>query len=130
MVAQALLLAVDVEQVGVGVLPLVVVGGPGEQEDRLAGLDGRRDRLAHADPHHAPGADVEALARLVHVDDGARKIQRIRAFIDNNGIGPFLNDGTQHAQGPVIIHRHIVVPVSGNSAVERILVEHIPAGRI
>src|SRR5262249_35069567 len=41
-------------------------------EHRLAGLDRRADGIAHADTHDAPGADVEALARLVNVDDAAR----------------------------------------------------------
>src|SRR6202040_3922768 len=34
-------------------------------EHRLAGLDRGADREAHADAHDAPGADVEALARLI-----------------------------------------------------------------
>src|SRR6202040_274213 len=40
----------------------------------LSGFDGRRNGETHADPHHAPGADVQALARLVHVDDAAGEI--------------------------------------------------------
>src|SRR5690348_9108882 len=31
----------------------------------LTGLDRRRDRKTHADPHHSPGADIQALARLI-----------------------------------------------------------------
>src|ERR1019366_9560926 len=34
-------------------------------EHGFAGLDRRRDGKAHADAHHTPGADVEALARLI-----------------------------------------------------------------
>src|SRR5882757_6634103 len=66
-------------------------------EHRLAGLDGGGDRRAHADAHHAPGADVEPLARLVHVDYAAREVERIGAFVDQDGVGPFLDDGAQHA---------------------------------
>src|SRR6202158_4675498 len=35
-----------------------------DRQHRLAGLDGRGDGRAHADPHHAPGADVETLERV------------------------------------------------------------------
>src|SRR6478609_1553967 len=59
-------------------------------EHRLAGFDGGGDRGAHADAHHAPGADVEPLARLVHVDHAAREVERVGAFVDEDGVGPFL----------------------------------------
>src|SRR5262249_57801399 len=45
-----------------------------DREHRLAGLDRGADGVAHADAHDAPGADVDALARLVHVDDAAREV--------------------------------------------------------
>ena len=48
----------------------------------IAGLDSRRDSRSHADPHDAPGADIEPLAGLVDVDDGPALIQRIRAFVE------------------------------------------------
>src|SRR5246127_2049723 len=37
-----------------------------DRKHRLAGLDAGCDRRAHPDAHHAPGADVEPLARLIH----------------------------------------------------------------
>src|ERR1051326_493736 len=42
-----------------------------DAEHGLAGLDGRTDGITHADAHHAPGADVDALARLIHIDNAA-----------------------------------------------------------
>src|SRR5207253_3825759 len=53
-----------------------------DREYRFAGLDRGRDGEAHADAHDPPGADVQALARLVHVDDAAREIERVGAFVD------------------------------------------------
>ena len=76
-----------------------------DREHRLAGLDRGGDRIAHADAHDAPGADVEALARLVHVDDAAREIERVGAFVDEDGVRPLLDDGAQHAERAVIVHR-------------------------
>src|SRR6267378_5217447 len=72
-------------------------------EHRLAGLDGGCDRIAHADAHHAPGADVQALARLIHVDDAAREIERVGAFIDQNGIRPLFDDGAQRTERAVVV---------------------------
>jgi hypothetical protein len=80
-----------------------------DREHRLAGFDRGRNRRTHADAHHAPGADVEALARLVHVDDAAREIERVGAFVDQDRIGTLLDDGAQNAQRAVIIHRRFVV---------------------
>src|SRR5580693_4897967 len=80
-----------------------------DREHRLAGLDRRGDGIAHADAHDAPGADVEPLARLVHVDHAAGEIERIGAFIDQDGIRPFLDDGAQRAERAVIIHRRLIV---------------------
>src|SRR5215470_7833856 len=76
-----------------------------DREYGFAGLYRGRDGKAHADPHHAPGADVEALARLVHVDDTAREIERISAFVDQNSIRPFFDDGPKGAERAVIVHR-------------------------
>src|SRR6266481_5233516 len=50
-----------------------------DRENRLAGLYCRRDGIAHADADNTPGADVEPLARLVHVDDAAGEIERVGA---------------------------------------------------
>src|SRR6478735_5858087 len=47
---------------------------------------GGRDREAHADAHDAPRADVQALARLVHVHDAAGEVQRVRALVDDDGV--------------------------------------------
>ncbi len=76
-----------------------------DREHRLAGLDGGGDGEAHADAHHAPGADVEALARLIDVDDAAREIERIGAFIDQDDVRPLLDDGTQRPERAMEIHR-------------------------
>src|SRR5207245_7907600 len=48
-----------------------------DRNHRLAADHGRRDGKAHADSHHAPGADVQALSRLVHVDDAAGYVDRV-----------------------------------------------------
>src|SRR5579871_3157172 len=62
-----------------------------------AGFDGGRDRLAHADAHDAPGADVEPLAGLVDVDHATREVERVGAFVDEDGVRPLLDDGAQDA---------------------------------
>src|SRR6201999_4361436 len=80
-----------------------------DREHRLAGLDRCGDRIAHADAHHAPGADVEALAWLMHVDDTAGEVERVGAFVDEDGVGPLLDDGAEHAERAVIVHRRLIV---------------------
>ena len=42
-------------------------------------------------------------------DDAAREIERVGAFVDEDGVGPLLDDGAQHAERSVIVHRRIVV---------------------
>src|SRR5690242_712486 len=80
-----------------------------DRQHRMTGLDRGGDRLAHADTHHSPGADVEPLARLVHVDHAARQVERVRTLVDQDRVGPLLDDGAQHAERAVIIHRVVVV---------------------
>src|SRR5581483_7211194 len=80
-----------------------------DRQHLVAGFDGRRDRLAHADAHDAPGADVEPLAGLVDVDHAARQVERVGAFVDQDRLGPLLDDGAQHAERAVIVHRVVVV---------------------
>ena len=63
-----------------------------DRDHRLAGRHGRGDGEAHADAHDAPGAAVQALARLVHVDDAAREVERVGAFVDDDRVGPRLDD--------------------------------------
>src|SRR5260370_1189528 len=70
----------------------------------FAGLYRGANGEAHADAHDAPGADVEPFARLIHVDDAAREIERVGAFIDQNGIWPLLDDRAQRAQRAVEVH--------------------------
>src|ERR1035441_337224 len=79
------------------------------REHRLAGLDSRGDGIAHADAHDAPGSDVQTLARLIHVDDAAGEIERVGAFVDEDGRRPLLDDSAQHAERAVIIHWRVVV---------------------
>src|SRR6476646_9552874 len=52
-----------------------------DREHGFAGFDGGRDGETHPDAHDAPGADVQALARLIHVDDAARAIEGVGAFV-------------------------------------------------
>src|SRR5579883_2818549 len=80
-----------------------------DRQHRLSGLDRGADRVAHADAHDAPGADVDALARLVDVDDAAGEVERIGALVDEDRVRPLLDDGAQHAELPVIVHRRVVV---------------------
>src|SRR5258708_15669974 len=79
------------------------------REHGFAGFDRSSYSKTHADAHHAPGADVEPLARLVHVDDAAREIEAVGAFIDENGVRPRLDDGAQRTERAVVIHRRFVV---------------------
>ena len=58
-----------------------------DRDHRLAGRHRGGDGEAHADAHDSPGADVEALARLVHVDDRAREVERVGAFVDDDRLG-------------------------------------------
>src|SRR5258707_12319755 len=55
-------------------------------QHRLSGLDRGGDGLAHADAHDAPGADVEPLAWLVHVDHAAPQVARVGAFVHQDGV--------------------------------------------
>src|SRR6266851_1473355 len=68
-----------------------------------------RDGKAHADAHHAPGADVQALARLVHVDDAASEVERVGAFVDQNRVRVGLDDVAHHVQRAVKIHRRRIL---------------------
>src|SRR5262249_45593450 len=80
-----------------------------DREHALAGLDGGADRIAHADAHDPPGAEAEPLARRIHVDDATREIERVGAFIDQNGVRPLLDYRAQHTERAVIIHRRIII---------------------
>src|SRR6202165_625815 len=79
------------------------------REHGFAGLHGGCDGKAHADPHDTPGADVQAFARLIHVDDAAREIERVGAFVDEDGIRPFFDDGAQCTECAVVVHRRRVL---------------------
>src|SRR5205085_11511446 len=57
------------------------------RDHRLPGGDRRGDAIAHADAHDAPRADVDALSRLVHVDDAAREVERVGALVHEDRIG-------------------------------------------
>jgi len=75
-----------------------------DAEDRLAGLDGCRDGEAHADAHDAPGADIQALARLVHVNDAPGEVEGVGALVDQDRVGPLLDDGAQRPERGVEVH--------------------------
>src|SRR5690606_1553842 len=49
--------------------------------------------------------DIEALARLVHVDDAAREVERIGAFVDQNRVRIRFDDVAHDAQRAVEVHR-------------------------
>ena len=51
----------------------------------------------------------EPLARLVHVDDAAREIERIGALVDEDGIRPLLDDVAQGAKRAVKVHRRRIL---------------------
>src|SRR5262249_56445218 len=57
-------------------------------EHRLASFHRSRDSKSHADAHDAPGTDVQTLARPVHVDDAPPEIERVGAFVYEDGIRP------------------------------------------
>ena len=82
---------------------------PSTASTGFAGLDRGRDGKAHADAHDAPGADIEPLARLVHVDDAACQIERVGTFIDEDSVRPLLDDGTQCTECAVKVHRRRVL---------------------
>src|SRR3546814_8176835 len=43
------------------------------------------------------------------VDRTAREVERVGAFVDQDGVRPLLDDGAQRAQRAVIVHRRFVV---------------------
>ena len=71
----------------------------------FAGFHGGGDGKTHTDTHDAPSAHVQSLARLVHVDNTACEIQRIRTFIDQHGVRVGLDDVAHHIQRAVKVHR-------------------------
>src|SRR5437763_1883723 len=75
------------------------------REHGFAGLYGGCDRKAHADAHDTPGADVQAFARLIHIDDAAREVERVGAFVDEDDVGPLFDDGAQCTECAVVVHR-------------------------
>src|SRR6266498_2106336 len=79
------------------------------REHGFAGLHGGCDGKAHADAHDTPGADIQAFARLIHVDDAAREIERVGAFVDEDGIRPLFDDGAQCTECAVVVHRRRVL---------------------
>src|SRR5258706_13173080 len=82
---------------------------PFDSEHRLAGFNGRADCKAHADAHHAPGADVETFAWLVHVDNATREVERVRAFVHQDGVRPLLYHGAERPKRPMKLHRSRVL---------------------
>src|SRR5439155_20859305 len=70
---------------------------------------GGGDAVAHADAHDAPGADVDALAGLVHVDDAAREVERVGALVDEHRVRVGLDDVAHHGERAVEIHRRGVL---------------------
>src|SRR6478672_9254838 len=66
-----------------------------DREHGFAGLDRRSDGKAHPDAHDAPCADIQALARLVHINNTAREIERVGALVYEDRIRTLLDDGAQ-----------------------------------
>src|SRR6185437_16454345 len=81
-----------------------------DREHRLAGLDRRGDCEAHADTHYTPGADIEALARLVHVNDAARLVERVGTLVHQDRVRPLLDHVAQHTQRGVVVHWDRIFP--------------------
>src|SRR3990172_3260061 len=67
-----------------------------DRDHRLPADHGGRDGKAHADAHHAPCADVQPFPRLVHVDDAAGEVQRVGAFVDQDGVRVGPDDVAHH----------------------------------
>src|SRR6185369_6210031 len=76
---------------------------------RLAARHRRGDGIAHADAHDAPGAHAQALARLVHVHDAAREIERVGTFVHEVCVGTRLDRIADHVQCALEIHRRRVL---------------------
>src|SRR5213592_4238127 len=72
-----------------------------DRDHGLAADHGGGDGKAHADAHHAPGADVQPLARLVHVDDAAREVERGGALVDEHRVRVGLDDVAHHSERAV-----------------------------
>src|SRR6516164_1522587 len=51
--------------------------------DGLAAYGSGGNGIAHADAHHAPGTDIEAPARLPHVNNVAREVECVGPFVDD-----------------------------------------------
>src|SRR5262249_59326698 len=64
-------------------------------EHGISGLHRSGNGKAHADAHDAPGTDVEAFARFVHIDDATREVERVGAFVDQDRIRPLFDDCAQ-----------------------------------
>ena len=43
------------------------------------------------------------------VDDAAREVECVGAFVDEDGVGPLRDDRPQHAERAVVVHRHVIV---------------------
>src|ERR1700694_3462876 len=80
-----------------------------DRDHLLAADHRRRDRKAHTDAHDAPGADVQPLARLVHVHDAAREVERVRPLVDEDGIRICLDDVAHDVQRAVEVPRRGVL---------------------
>src|SRR3954469_459706 len=78
-------------------------------EHGFAGLDGGSDGKSHADAHDAPRADVEPLARLIHVYHATGEIERVGAFVDEDRIRTLFDYGAQCTKRAVIIHRRFII---------------------
>src|SRR5262249_41153995 len=76
-----------------------------DREHGFAGLDCCCDGKAHSDAHDTPGADVKPFAWLVHVDNPASEIERVGAFVDEDGIRSLFDNGSQRTERAVEVHR-------------------------
>src|SRR6202040_561149 len=74
-------------------------------DDWSAGLDGRADRVAHADAHDSPGAAVEPVPGQPHVNHVAGEAERVGSFVDDVGLRVCANHVAYRAQRTVELHR-------------------------
>ena len=49
------------------------------------------------------------LRGLIHVDDAAREIERVGAFVYEDGIRPLFDDGAQRTERAVVVHRRRIL---------------------
>src|SRR5438132_8105166 len=73
--------------------------------DPSTGHSGRGDGISHADAHHTPCTAIEALARLIHVDDVASEIESIGPLVDDGNVRFIREHIANRSEGTRETHR-------------------------